>query len=356
MKNKYLFYIGHPAHWHNISSLAQRLKLEEHNVVIVARRKDVVTELIESSNLEIILLKKAKKRNSIISLFSSIIIRYIEMYHIIKEQKPTLLIGTDFILPQLGKIFKTNSIVINEDDIKAVPFFGILAYPFATNILTPKVCDVGIWKYKQVTYDGYHELAYLNPRLFKPDLRILKKYFPENKKYFIIRFSGLDAHHDFGKKGISNRLALEIINILKDHGEICITSERSLPKALEKYRKNISAKDMHHIIYFSYAFIGDSQTMAAEAAVLGTPSVRFSDFTGKLGYLKELQSKYFLTIGISSNKPNILIKVIKKILDTKNIKAIWSKRSKIMMADKIDVQNFFYSFFSNYPNIKKYKL
>jgi predicted glycosyltransferase len=32
-------------------------------------------------------------------------------------------------------------------------------------------------------------------------------------------------------------------------------------------------------------YIGDSQTMAAEAAVLGIPSIRFNSFVGKLVYL-----------------------------------------------------------------------
>lgn len=29
--------------------------------------------------------------------------------------------------------------------------------------------------------------------------------------------------------------------------------------------------------------------MAAEATILGTPSIRFNDFVGKLGYLEELE-------------------------------------------------------------------
>ncbi len=36
--------------------------------------------------------------------------------------------------------------------------------------------------------------------------------------------------------------------------------------------------------------------MIAEAAVLGTPSIRFNDFVGKLGYLEDLEHKYGLTI------------------------------------------------------------
>ena len=37
---------------------------------------------------------------------------------------------------------------------------------------------------------------------------------------------------------------------------------------------NIDPSDMHHALAFASLYIGDTQTMAAEAAVLGTPSIR----------------------------------------------------------------------------------
>ena len=40
---------------------------------------------------------------------------------------------------------------------------------------------------------------------------------------------------------------------------------------------------------FASLYIGDSQTMAAEAGVLGVPFVRFNDFVGRIGYLRELE-------------------------------------------------------------------
>ena len=42
-----------------------------------------------------------------------------------------------------------------------------------------------------------------------------------------------------------------------------------------------NATDMHHVMAFASLYIGDSQTMAAEAGVLGVPFVRFNDFVGR---------------------------------------------------------------------------
>ena len=47
--------------------------------------------------------------------------------------------------------------------------------------------------------------------------------------------------------------------------------------------------------------------MAAECAVLGTPSIRFNDFVGKLGYLEELELEYGLTFGIKTSDPEKLL-------------------------------------------------
>ena len=58
----------------------------------------------------------------------------------------------------------------------------------------------------------------------------------------------------------------------------------------EKYRIKINPLDMHHVMAFASLYIGDSQTMAAEAGVLGVPFVRFNDFVGRLSYLHELEA------------------------------------------------------------------
>lgn len=64
---------------------------------------------------------------------------------------------------------------------------------------------------------------------------------------------------------------------------------------------------IHHAMAFAKMYIGDSQTMAAEAAVLGTPSIRFNDFVGEIGYLEELENTYQLTFGImTSDRENLL--------------------------------------------------
>ena len=52
---------------------------------------------------------------------------------------------------------------------------------------------------------------------------------------------------------------------------------------------------------FASLYIGDSQTMAAEAGVIGVPFVRFNDFVGRIGYLRELEDTYHLGFGVHAS-------------------------------------------------------
>ena len=106
---------------------------------------------------------------------------------------------------------------------------------------------------------------------------------------------------------------------------------------------------MHHALAYADLYIGDSQTMAAEAAVLGTPSLRFNDFVGKIGYLEELEHQYGLTHGFKTNEENKLLLKIKELVNDPNIKNEWANRRQKMLEDKIDLTALMIWLIENYP-------
>jgi predicted glycosyltransferase len=76
--------------------------------------------------------------------------------------------------------------------------------------------------------------------------------------------------------------------------------------------------------------------MRAEAAVLGTPAIRFNDFVGELSYLEELEHVFHLTIGIKTNEPEMLIEKIKELLNMPDLKEVWVIRRKYMLDKSIN--------------------
>ena len=140
-----------------------------------------------------------------------------------------------------------------------------------------------------------------------------------------------------------------------EHGTIYITSERPLEPQFEKYRIRINPLDMHHVMAFASLYIGDSQTMAAEAGVLGVPFVRFNDFVGRIGYLRELEDVYQLGYGIKASSAGSVDALCARVqelvaLPAKERKTTFDARRQRMLSEKIDCAKFLTWFIDNYPN------
>jgi len=352
---KLLFYLGHPAHFYNVSQVINRLQSAGHSIVFYARGKDVLFNIIDKLPFKIYRTKYIVSNNKIGFVFS-VLKREYELFKICIKERPHILVGTDIVITHIGKLLGIPSLILNEDDARAVPLFAKYGIKYSTYTLSPDCCDISPYNDKKIGYCSYHELGYLHPNHFKPDQNIVKKYIDINLPYFILRFSNLKAHHDIGKKGILDNEAYELIKLLETKGIVYISSERKIRKDLEKYRIKIEPKDMHHILAQAKIFIGDSQTMSAEAGVLGTPFIRYNDFVGELGYLSELEKKYELGYGIKPPEFDEVLRLAKKMIETINIKKIWGKKRDIMLSEKIDFSQYLFWLLNEYPDsIRKIK-
>jgi predicted glycosyltransferase len=346
---KYLFHLGHPAHFHLFKNVIEKLHIANNEVFILIKKKDVLEDLLKSKGFKYFNILPHGRKDNKVSIALGQLKQDWKLFWFCLRNRPNLLIGTSVAISHVGKMLGIPSININEDDADVVPLYAKLAYPWATEILCPKVCSAGIWDNKAMKYESYHELAYLHPNHFEPNERVLEKYNLERKKFFLLRFAKLGAHHDEGIKGISNELAYRLIQKLEHFGQIIISSERPISNNLEKYRMQIIPADMHDILYFTRIFIGDSQTMSAEAGVLGTPFIRFNDFVGKIGYLNELENDYHLGFGVKTKEVDQLFKCLDDILKIPNLEQEFQSRREFMLSKKIDFTAFLFWFISTYP-------
>ena len=336
-----LFQLGHPAHFHLFKNTIAELQRDGHATYILIRKKDILEDLLEASGLSYTNILPSGKK----SVFT-LMLRLWRVFWFAISHRVNVLVGSTPEVAQVAWLLRRRSVVMAEDDAAIVPQFIKAVKPFVDQYLSPVSCNNGPLEPKTTHYEGYHKLAYLHPIRFTPDPSIVDRYFPHNKPYFLLRFAQLNAYHDVSAHahGITKDVAKRIIEILKPHGDIYITSERALEPELEQYRLKINPLDIHHIMAFSTLYIGDSQSMAVEAAMLGTPSIRFNDFAGKIGVLEELEQKYELTVGIPSHSPEILYQKITVLLSLPDLKEIYLKRRDIMLQDKIDVAGFYTRF------------
>lgn len=348
MSETFLFYLGHPAHYHNISVATKILESKGFKVVMVARDKDILFDLVEDKGDDVIYLKPKRGKGKL-SMIINVLKREIQLQRVATEYQPCLMVGTDIVIAHVGKRLNIPTYILNEDDAAAVPLLAKYGFKYATGVISPNCCDITPFEDKKIGYEGYHELAYLHPNYFKPDARLIKELTYDPSPYFILRFAELTAHHDVGRQGIDLSIAQQLIKQLESHGRVYISAERKLERELEQYRIKIHPRLMHHALYYASMYIGDSQTMAAEAGVLGTPSIRFNDFVGELGYLEELEHKYRLTYGFKTSESKRMYDKIKYLLSQNNLKEQWEIRRQNMLSDKIDVTSFFVWLIENYP-------
>jgi predicted glycosyltransferase len=335
---KILIEVLHPAHVHLFRNFIQYLKENNVEYKVVSRDKDITNKLLEYYNIAFESISKAQ-----VGMFNLIVEAISRDYKILKLQLANkfdvaFTTGTSFSAAHISKVTALKSFNFIEDDDDIVGLYCKLTYPFIDKIVIPDCLEYSTFKEKRVSYPSYHELAYLHPNNFTPDSSVLKKYNLEPFKFIIARFSALEAHHDVGVKGISENLWQKIEQIISGYTVI---------KSIEKSKTHqIDPWDMHHVLAFSAMVICDSQTMTAEAAVLGVPSVRINTFARKIGYLKELEFKYQLTKSFLPEEEDSIISYITNLIDNSFEIETYQQRRKVMLSEKIDFNQWIIDFFN----------
>lgn len=348
---KILFHINHPAQYHLFKNIIGDLKKENHEVLIIARNKDVLTQLLHNDGVDFInTTHRTDRESNLFSLLINFTLQYRKVKKICKDFKPDLMLGTSFTLPWISKKLRIPFLNFVEDDAQVIPLYSKLSFPFSTHIITPQICQLGRWEKKKIGYNGYHELAFLRPDQFEPSNKIASKYVNTDDKIFLLRFTAFNAHHDYGKRGIDIKTAKKTIHLLKPYGRVLISSEKPLDAALDEYRLSINPNDIHHVMAHCQLIIGDSQSMAMEAACLGIPSIRLNDYAGRISVLEELEKKYELTYGYGIKNKVEFYSHIKKIAEDPDGLKLFNDRKNKMLDDKIDVNSFLYWLVSQYPS------
>lgn len=348
---KILVQLSHPAHFHFYHYSIENWKKDAHEVFVLIKTKDILEDLLIKSGIPYYNINERVHRGSKLGMLWDTIIRDWRVLCFCLKHKIDILTGSTVEIAHVGWFLRKPAICAGEDDAATIPLFVRTIKPFLQVRLSPVTCRCGSLEKKTVHYAGFMKLAYLHPNRFTPNAEALSQYgIGMGKPFFLVRFASLSAHHDTGINGFNTEKAQGLIDLLGKHGEVYITSERELEPQFEKYRLNINPLDIHHVLAFAKLYIGDSQSMAVEAAMLGTPSLRFNDFAGKIGVLEELEHKYELTYGIPSSQPQRLYEKIEELLAMPDLQQVFEDRRQKMLYEKIDVTAFLTWFVENYPD------
>ncbi|WP_367996728.1 DUF354 domain-containing protein [Haloferax volcanii] len=334
---KVLFDIGHPAHVHLFKNVIKELHRDGHKTRVLSRDKEITITLLDEYEINHEPLSAiGTKKYSLITEWSK---REIRTLQIAWNYDPDIIVSVASPPAAHASVLAgCPKLVFN--DSEPAHLASKLTHPVSDVIYTPESFHLDLGN-KQEKYPGYHELAYLHPNQFDPDPQSLQEFgVNPAEDYFVLRFVSWGAHHDVGHRGLSRQTKSELVSMLSEHGNVYITTEGQLPPEFEEFRLPVPPELMHHLLYYADLYVGDSQTMATEAALLGTPSVRSNSFAGDgdMGNFIELEERYDLLYSRSDESE--MLDVVEDLVNDPQTTEHWNEKRDELMSEKIDVSKF----------------
>ncbi|MFQ5565149.1 MAG: DUF354 domain-containing protein [Paracoccaceae bacterium] len=333
--------ILHPAHVHFFKGFRREMTGCGHEVLITAREKDVAVPLLD--RLEIPHQVLSHQRTGL-GLGLEMLTRTARLVSAARQFRPDVMTG--IMGPSIavaGRLLRTPAVIFYDTEFATQTNW--FAYPLATAVCTPD-CYQGRVRGNHITYPGYHELAYLHPDRFTPRPERLAPFgVSAGERYFVVRFVSWEASHDAGEVALDLDQKRALVNALRAHGRVVISSETPLPADLEDLRATGPVEDVHHLLAFAGLMVGESATMASEAAVLGTPAV-FIATTGR-GYTDDQERRYALVRHFKDAQFADALDWVNAALASATLDDDARKARAALLRDKIDVTGWMVDFFSS---------
>tara|TARA_Y100000588_G_C14276972_1_gene934869 strand:- start:1467 stop:2519 length:1053 start_codon:yes stop_codon:yes gene_type:complete len=330
-----LIEIGHPAHVHMFKNFI--LSNKEHKILVTARDRKYVSELLDYHNIDYITVGKHKT-----SLYGKIFTLYHynkELYRIAKNFNPHIFLSHGSIYAAHISCLLDKTHISFEDTEHSTE--QILLYaPFTDIILTSKFFLLDFGK-KQIKYDSFHEAFYLHPDYFTPDESVLEDLeIQTNQKIVVLRFISMNASHDILSSGFSSSAKKYLIEKMSKNCKVFVISDEDVGEDLKPFVPEIDPGKFHSLLYYADLCVSDSSTCAVESSILGTPTVHYEKMgdgvlvTEKLGYLDHLSKDYGIFHTFTSQKK--AIKLAMKFLSNEDLKKKNRKICNQIFNDKID--------------------
>lgn len=335
--------IGHPGHVHLFSPFAKKMMARKHELLFTCREKEFEIDLLNSNNLKYISFGK-KYTTTLGKLYGLLKFDLLEWRTALKF-KPDLFMshGSPYAAHVAWLLGKPHISMEDTFNFEQIRFYK----PFTKAILTSTYHHPDMGK-NNIRYSGYHELAYLHPKIFTPDKGVLRDLnVKAGERYVILRFVSWNATHDSGHRGLSLENKMAVVEKLQQYAKVFISSEKELPEQLKKYQFPLAPQRMHDAIAFAALVFGESATMITEGAVLGVPGIYLDD-TSRL-YTQEIEKKYGLVFNYSGSKSDQLLAIEKVVELLKVPVQTWQAARQKLLSEKINVTEFLVWFVEQYP-------
>lgn len=308
---KYLFELNHPKHYYQFKYVMQNLKSQGHEIVVLARDKDVLLNVLEEEGVPFVVFGKHRK-----AMWAKILGTFGLMLNyraIARRERPDVIVSkASWYGTAMARVMHKKSVIFPDSEVVKVTNRYVV--PLCTRVVTPQPFQLDYGeKHRRIA--GIFEDCYLAPTVLHPDSTVVERY-GLRKPYAIVRFVGWYANHDVGNGGFNYAQKKKLVETLAQYMNVYISSEKPLPEELSAYKLPTPANAIHDVLYCAHLYVGDSQTMAAEAALLGTPAIRSNTFVGPndMSNFIMLEKDYDMLFNIAD--PNEAIEKAKQLAES----------------------------------------
>lgn len=286
-----IFDIVHPADVLFFKRPVEICRARGDDVLLVSREKDVAIPLIEAFGFP----HECVSRQSagLLGLGLEMLRRDAALLKVARRFRPDVMIGFGGVaVAHVGRVLSIPSVSFYDSENATLQ--TRLTWPFIGHLYVPQGYGGPVPAARTTRVPGTKELSYLHPSAFMPDREVAARHgFDHERENFLVRVVAWRANHDVGKAGWSPELLQKVVGHLSAKGKVHLSSELPLPDDLDRLRYKGPARDIHHLVGCCRLLVGESATMASEAAIMGVPGIYAGrDFPG---YVKELEAAGLLT-------------------------------------------------------------
>lgn len=323
--------VTHPAHVHLFRNAITELEERGHEVSVSSRKKDVTIELLDAYGIEHTPL--SRKHTGTLALPREWIGRELRLFRFMRATSPDVVLShLNPAAAHVSRLLGIPNVVFQDTEVAGL--VERFTAPFAEVVCTPAEFDREV-PGQQLRYEGFHELAYLHPAHFEADPEpLLAAGIDPEEPFSVVRLVAMDAHHDVGADGFSQEAVHDLIEGLEEHGDVYVTGESELPSDLAAYEAPVPPEAMLDLLAFADLYVGDSGTMATEAGLLGTPSVRYNVLDTEMSVFSELADYGLVTSTMDADEA---VEMAVSLAADPDAGDQWRRRRRDLLAEKVDV-------------------
>lgn len=276
---RYLFFTNTPAHVHLYKHAARTLSDSGHDVLLLARDYGCTIDLLEYYGLPHVVYGSCETTKG--SLLRELPRHYLRIALETRRFDPDLVFGIGAYAAHASALVRAPCVLIHDSEPTGLDH--AISRPFARAILTPSAFTKQLGK-KHYEFAGFKESAYLHPAVFDADPTVREDLgVGTDERYAILRFNAFGSHHDIGHTGFTPDDRRRLVDRLSEYVTVFVSDEGNTMtyEDVDARPFDLHPARLHDALSEASLLVADTQTIATEAALLGTPTIRSNSFVGE---------------------------------------------------------------------------